>query len=99
MSALRPLPAQPNLEFERKEAKALLRRLRAGDAAALERARALAAYVPRFYGKSVDDVFDTAITRTLVRRIRCSVCCEPAGCRSGSSHRGVAWMWSDSVPT
>ena len=40
MSALRPLPARPNLEFERKEAKALLRRLRAGDPEALERARA-----------------------------------------------------------
>jgi hypothetical protein len=40
MSALRPLPARPSLEFERKEAKALLRRLRAGDPEALERARA-----------------------------------------------------------
>ena len=40
MSALRPLPARPNLEFERKEAKALLRRLRARDLEALERARA-----------------------------------------------------------
>lgn len=40
MSALRPLPPQPSLEFERKEAKALLQRLRTGDAEALERARA-----------------------------------------------------------
>jgi hypothetical protein len=40
MSALRPLPPRPNLEFEHKEAKALLRRLRAGDPDALERARA-----------------------------------------------------------
>jgi hypothetical protein len=38
MSALRPLPPRPSLEFERKEAKALLRRLRAGDPAALARA-------------------------------------------------------------
>ena len=40
MSELRPLPPRPNLEFERKEAKALLRRLRAGDSDALARARA-----------------------------------------------------------
>jgi hypothetical protein len=40
MSALRPLPPRPNLEFEHKEAKALLRRLRSGDPEALERARA-----------------------------------------------------------
>ena len=40
MSAMRPLPPRPNLEFEHKEAKALLRRLRAGDADALARARA-----------------------------------------------------------
>jgi hypothetical protein len=40
MSALRPLPPRPSLEFERKEAKALLRRLRAGDPEAIERARA-----------------------------------------------------------
>lgn len=39
MSALRPLPPKPNLEFEHKEAKALLRRLRTGDAEALARAR------------------------------------------------------------
>jgi hypothetical protein len=37
---VRPLPPRPSLEFERKEAKALLRRLRAGDADALARARA-----------------------------------------------------------
>jgi hypothetical protein len=40
MSALRPLPAHFSLEFERKEAKALLRLLRAGDPEALVRARA-----------------------------------------------------------
>lgn len=40
MSALRPLPPTPSLEFEHKEAKALLRRLRAGDPDALARARA-----------------------------------------------------------
>lgn len=40
MSALRPLPPLPNLEFERKEAKAFLRQLRAGEPDALVRARA-----------------------------------------------------------
>ena len=40
MSALRPLPPRPSLEFERKEAKAFLRLLRAGDPAALVRAQA-----------------------------------------------------------
>ena len=40
MSALRPLPPRPSLEFERKEAKALLRRLRAGDPESIERALA-----------------------------------------------------------
>ena len=40
MSALRPLPPRPDLEFEHKEAKALLRRLRAGDPNALARAHA-----------------------------------------------------------
>ena len=40
MSGLRPLPPRPSLEFERKEAKALLRLLRAGDSRALARARA-----------------------------------------------------------
>ena len=39
-SVLRPLPPRPSLEYERKEAKALLRRLRAGDPDALMRARA-----------------------------------------------------------
>src|SRR5688572_19326774 len=38
--AVRPLPPRPSLEYERKEAKALLRRLRAGDPDALARARA-----------------------------------------------------------
>ena len=36
--AVRPLPPQPSLEFERKEAKKLVRALRAGDADALARA-------------------------------------------------------------
>src|SRR5688500_14168758 len=40
MSALRPLPARPSLEFEHKEAKELLRRLRAGDSESLARATA-----------------------------------------------------------
>ena len=40
MSALRPLPPRPSLEFEHKEAKALLRRLRAGDPDSLARAHA-----------------------------------------------------------
>jgi hypothetical protein len=39
MSAFRPLPSRPNLEFEHKEAKALLRRMHDGDAEALARAR------------------------------------------------------------
>lgn len=39
MSALRPLPPRPSLEFERKEAKALHRRLRTGDPEAVARAR------------------------------------------------------------
>ncbi len=40
MSALRPLPSRPSLEFDRKEAKALLRRLKAGDPDATARAHA-----------------------------------------------------------
>ncbi len=40
MSALRPLPPVPNLEFEHKEAKTLLRQIRAGEPDALARARA-----------------------------------------------------------
>src|SRR5687767_2790446 len=40
MSALRPLPARPSLEFEHKEAKALLRRLRAGEPESLARVTA-----------------------------------------------------------
>lgn len=40
MSAFRPLPARPSLAYERKQAKALLRRLRAGDPNALGRAHA-----------------------------------------------------------
>lgn len=39
MSTFRPLPPRPNLEHARKEAKALLRRLRSGDAEALDLAR------------------------------------------------------------
>jgi hypothetical protein len=38
--AIRPLPARPSLAYERKQAKALLRRLRAGDPEALARAQA-----------------------------------------------------------
>lgn len=38
MSATRPLPSRPSLEFEHKAAKALLRQLRAGNADALKRA-------------------------------------------------------------
>ncbi|MES2177992.1 MAG: Clp protease N-terminal domain-containing protein [Gemmatimonadota bacterium] len=38
---VRPLPPRPNLEFEHKRAKALLRQLRAGDPDALARARTL----------------------------------------------------------
>src|SRR3990172_6860237 len=37
--ALRPLPAKPNLEFERKRAKQLLREVRAGDREAPNRVR------------------------------------------------------------
>ncbi|MDB4889485.1 MAG: Clp domain protein [Gemmatimonadetes bacterium] len=141
MSALRPMPPRPSLEYEHKQAKALLRRLRAGNPESLARARerhphidvsaperirladaqlivareygfaswprlvrwfgdverqrhaplelhgdrdqydrrvsgllsehyadrdwarrAIAAYVPRFYGMSVDDVFDSVVT-------------------------------------
>jgi hypothetical protein len=40
LPAVRTLPPRPSLEYERKEAKALLRRLRAGDPDALARARA-----------------------------------------------------------
>ena len=40
MPTLRPLPPRPSLEYARKEAKALLRRLRAGDREALARTRA-----------------------------------------------------------
>jgi len=39
MSAFRTLPARPNIEFEKKEAKGLLRLLQGGDADALARAR------------------------------------------------------------
>ena len=38
--AFRPLPPRPSLEFEHKQAKALLRRLRSADPEALARARA-----------------------------------------------------------
>ena len=39
-SDVRPLPARPNLEFERKQAKKLLRQLRKGDPEAVSRVRA-----------------------------------------------------------
>lgn len=38
MSSIRPLPAHPSIAYDRKQAKALLAALRAGDASALERA-------------------------------------------------------------
>ena len=41
MPAIRPLPSRPSLEYERKQAKALLRQLRAGDPEAIARGRAL----------------------------------------------------------
>jgi hypothetical protein len=41
MSVVRPLPLRPSLEYERKEAKALLRRLRAGDSESIARAQAV----------------------------------------------------------
>ncbi|MDQ6611659.1 MAG: hypothetical protein M3Y64_04440 [Gemmatimonadota bacterium] len=40
MPVVRRLPSRPNLEFDRKEAKSLLRQLRAGDSDAFARARA-----------------------------------------------------------
>ena len=40
MPVVRPLPPRPSLEYDRKEARALLRRLRAGDPEAIARARA-----------------------------------------------------------
>ncbi len=40
MSDIRPLPARPSVEFERKAAKSLLRQLRSGDNQALQRAQA-----------------------------------------------------------
>ena len=40
MSTLRPLPPRPSLEFEHKQAKALLRHLRSGDPDSIARARA-----------------------------------------------------------
>jgi hypothetical protein len=39
MSVPRPLPAAPSLEFERRDAKALLKALRAGEPSAVARAR------------------------------------------------------------
>ena len=47
MPVLHPLPPRPSLEYERKEAKALLRRLRAGEADALARATAQDVTDPR----------------------------------------------------
>lgn len=46
MSDVRPLPARPSLEFERKAAKALLAALRSDDADAWSRARAIDARLP-----------------------------------------------------
>jgi ankyrin repeat protein len=46
-SAVRPIPANPNLEFDRKQAKSLLDALRRGDADALRR---FGAQHPRFMG-------------------------------------------------
>ncbi len=40
MSVIRPLPAKPNLEHERKAAKVLLRQLRSGNSEAVQRAQA-----------------------------------------------------------
>ena len=40
MSVIRPLPAHPRREFDRKQAKALVKQLRAGDPSDLERASA-----------------------------------------------------------
>jgi len=40
MSSIRPLPAHPSIEFDRKQAKALLAALRVGDPDALVRAGA-----------------------------------------------------------
>ncbi len=40
MSSIRPLPAHPSIEFDRKQSKALLSALRSGDPGALERAGA-----------------------------------------------------------
>src|SRR5687768_4716991 len=53
MSTFRPLPPRPSLEYARKEAKALLRRLRAGEA----EARALA----RSWYPPIDDRDSTRI--------------------------------------
>ena len=49
MPELRPLPPVPNIEFERKEAKLLLRQLRAGDHKATERARIRHSAVSHIY--------------------------------------------------
>lgn len=64
----RPLAHVPSIEFDRKEAKALLKRLRAGDAKRRTMTgRALAAYAPRFYGMRAEDVFSFPITEDEAR--------------------------------
>ena len=72
--ALRALPARPSLEFERKEAKALLRRLRAGDPDAVARARVRHPRFDAAHARLADaQLHDHAIrayTRTHVR-MRC----------------------------
>jgi hypothetical protein len=64
MSAFRALPSQPSLEFDRKEAKALLRRLQDREADAL--ARALA-FHPKL-GRARTDVFALADAQLIVAR-------------------------------
>lgn len=64
MSAYRALPSQPSLEFDRKEAKALLRRLHAGEADALARA---VAHHPTL-GRAPSDVFALADAQLIVAR-------------------------------
>jgi len=64
MSAYRALPSQPSLEFDRKEAKALLRRLHAGETDALARA---VAFHPML-GRAPTDVFALADAQLIVAR-------------------------------
>ena len=74
MSDIRPLPARPSLAYERKQAKALLRRLRAGAPDALARARDRhpgidpshpeAARLARHYERRARWLIDTPRTRS-----------------------------------